>query len=183
MPRTFRNCEKTAACSSPVYDLVSVAVYSDDPETLHDFAFNIGGETRYGWIMGAHWHEFARDIGVNHRYVHAALRRMAMRVSTHADEILEERIAIEELNLYFYPLYTFEYVWANKDKKALVEFDGVTGEARKGQKISDQLLQSFSYDEMFDFAKEIAGFVPGGGLAMMTGRKAYQIVKKTKLGG
>jgi len=36
---------------------------------------------------------------------------------------------------------------------------------------------------MFDFAKEIAGFVPGGGLAMITGRKAYQIVKKTKLGG
>jgi hypothetical protein len=100
-----------------------------------------------------------------------------------ADEILEERIAIDELDLYFYPLYTFEYVWANKDKKALVEFDGVTGETRKGQKVTDQLLQSFSYDDMFDFAKEIAGFVPGGGLAMMTGRKAYQIVKKTKLGG
>jgi hypothetical protein len=97
-----------------------------------------------------------------------------------ADEILEERIAIEELNLYFYPLYTFEYSWTNKDKKALVEFDGVTGEVRKGQKISDKLLKSFSYDDMFDFAKEIAGFVPGGGLAMMTGRKAYQIVKKTK---
>jgi len=97
-----------------------------------------------------------------------------------ADEILDERIAIDELNLYFYPLYTFEYAWANKDKKALVEFDGVTGEVRKGQKISDKLLKSFSYDDMFDFAKEIAGFVPGGGLAMMTGRKAYQIVKKTK---
>jgi hypothetical protein len=97
-----------------------------------------------------------------------------------ADEILEERIAIDELNLYFYPLYTFEYAWTNKDKKALVEFDGVTGEVRKGQKISDKLLKSFSYDDMFDFAKEIAGFVPGGGLAMMTGRKAYQIVKKTK---
>lgn len=97
-----------------------------------------------------------------------------------ADEILEERIAIEELNLYFYPLYTFEYHWTNKDKKALVEFDGVTGEARKGQKTSDKLLQSFSYDELFDFAKEIVGFVPGGGLAMLTGRKAYQIVKKTK---
>jgi hypothetical protein len=97
-----------------------------------------------------------------------------------ADEILEERIAIDELNLYFYPLYTFEYAWTNKDKKVLVEFDGVTGEVRKGQKISDKLLKSFSYDDMFDFAKEIAGFVPGGGLAMMTGRKAYQIVKKTK---
>ena len=98
-----------------------------------------------------------------------------------ADEIIDERIAIEELGLYFYPLYTFEYIWANKDKKAIVEFDGVTGETRKGQKISDKLLKSFSYDEMFDFAKEIAGFVPGGGLAMMTGRKAYQIAKNAKL--
>ena len=97
-----------------------------------------------------------------------------------ADEIIDERIAIEELSLYFYPLYTFEYLWANKDKKALVEFDGVTGEMRKGQKISDKLLKSFSYDEMFDFAKEIATFVPGGGLAMMTGRKAYQIAKNVK---
>ena len=97
-----------------------------------------------------------------------------------ADEIIEERIAIEELSLYFYPVYTFEYVWANKDKKAIVEFDGVTGEMRKGQKISDKLLKSFSYDEMFDFAKEIATFVPGGGLAMMTGRKAYQIAKNAK---
>jgi hypothetical protein len=33
---------------------------------------------------------------------------------------------------------------------------------------------------MFDFAKEIATFVPGGGLAMMTGRKAYQIAKNAK---
>jgi hypothetical protein len=33
---------------------------------------------------------------------------------------------------------------------------------------------------IISFAKEIAGFVPGGGLAMMTGRKAYQIVKKSK---
>ena len=98
-----------------------------------------------------------------------------------ADEIIDERIAIEELGLYFYPLYTFEYIWANKDKKAIVEFDGVTGEMRKGQKISDKLLKSFSYDEMFDFAKEVAGFVPGGGLAMMTGRKAYQIAKNAKL--
>jgi hypothetical protein len=98
-----------------------------------------------------------------------------------ADEIIDEQIAIEELGLYFYPLYTFEYLWANKDKKAIVEFDGVTGEMRKGQKISDKLLKSFSYDEMFDFAKEIATFVPGGGLAMMTGRKAYQIAKNAKL--
>jgi len=75
---------------APVYDLVSVAVYSDAPETLHDFAFNIGRETRYGWITGAHWHDFARNIGVNYRYVQAALKRISGRINTHAEDIVEE---------------------------------------------------------------------------------------------
>lgn len=75
---------------APVYDLVSVAVYSDDPEKFHDFAFNIGGETRYGWITGAHWHDFAKDIGVNYRYVQAALKRISGRINTHAKDIVEE---------------------------------------------------------------------------------------------
>jgi hypothetical protein len=95
-----------------------------------------------------------------------------------ADEILEEKIAIEELSLYFYPVYTFEYLWQGKDKKVVVEFDGVTGDVRKGHKLADALLHSFSFEELFDFAKEAANFIPGGGLAMMAGRKAIEIVTK-----
>lgn len=95
-----------------------------------------------------------------------------------ADQILDEKIAIEELSLYFYPVYTFEYYWQPKDKRVLVEFDGVTTEIRKGRKLTDKLRDSFTTDELFEFAKEVANFVPGGGLAMMAGRKAIQIAKK-----
>ncbi|HLG25350.1 MAG TPA: hypothetical protein VI588_00965, partial [Candidatus Gracilibacteria bacterium] len=94
-----------------------------------------------------------------------------------ADEILNEKIAITELSLYFYPVYTFEYHFVPKNQKVLVEFDGVTGEIRKGRKLSDKLRNSFTNDELFDFAKEVANFVPGGGLAMMAGRKAMQMAK------
>ena len=95
-----------------------------------------------------------------------------------ADQILDEKIAIEELSLYFYPVYTFEYFWQPKEKRVLVEFDGVTTEIRKGRKLTDKLRDSFTTDELFEFAKEVANFVPGGGLAMMAGRKAIQIASK-----
>jgi hypothetical protein len=95
-----------------------------------------------------------------------------------ADQILDEKIGIQELSLYFYPVYTFEYLWQAKDKRVIIEFDGVTGEIRKGRKISDKLRNSFTNDELFEFAKEVANFVPGGGLAMMAGRKAIQIAQQ-----
>lgn len=95
-----------------------------------------------------------------------------------ADQILDEKIGIEELSLYFYPVYTFEFSWEAKNKKSMVEFDGVTGEIRKGRKITDKLRNSFTSDELFDFAKEVANFVPGGALAMMAGKKAIQIATK-----
>ena len=95
-----------------------------------------------------------------------------------ADQILDEKIAIEELSLYFLPIYTFEYHWQPKDKRVLVEFDGVTGEIRKGHRLTDKLRNSFTSEELFDFAKEAANFFPGVGLAMMAGRKAIQIAKK-----
>ncbi|MEO8204272.1 MAG: type II toxin-antitoxin system HipA family toxin [Betaproteobacteria bacterium] len=66
---------------APSYDLLSVAVYSDDPEKLHDFALKIGGETHYGWITGASWHEFAAALGVSYRYVGNALKGMAERIT------------------------------------------------------------------------------------------------------
>jgi hypothetical protein len=95
-----------------------------------------------------------------------------------ADEILDEKIEIVELSLYFHPIYTFEYHWKPKDKKAMVEFDGVTGEMRKGRKLTDKLRNSFTSEELFDFAKEAANFFPGVGLAMMAGRKAIQMARK-----
>ncbi len=95
-----------------------------------------------------------------------------------ADQIIDEKIGISELSLYFYPVYTFEYLWQPKDKRVIIEFDGVTGEIRKGRKLTDKLRNSFTSDELFDFAKAVANFVPGGELAMLAGRKAIQLAKQ-----
>lgn len=96
-----------------------------------------------------------------------------------ADEVIDEKIGIEELSLYFYPVYTFEFYWKNKDKKSVMEFDGVTGEVGKGQKMisANRLKDSFTATDLYDFAKEVANFFPGGSLAMWAGKKAFDIAK------
>lgn len=75
---------------APFYDLLSVAAYSNEPDKLHDFAFTIGGETRYGWIRGASWYDFSTALGVNYRYVQATLNRMSVRIKREAAALLEE---------------------------------------------------------------------------------------------
>lgn len=96
-----------------------------------------------------------------------------------ADQILDEQIGITTLSLYFIPVYTFEFHWKAKDKRVTVSFDGATGVMRpQANKIADRLRTSFTKDELFEFGKEIANFVPGGGLAMMVGKKAVEISKK-----
>lgn len=98
-----------------------------------------------------------------------------------ADLILDEDIGIKELALYFIPVYTFEFHWKAKDKRMTVSFDGATGEQRKeANKIASRLRKSFSNDEIFEFSKEVANFVPGGGLAMMAGKKVVQLYNERK---
>ena len=99
-----------------------------------------------------------------------------------ADEILHEDITVHDLNLYFYPVYTFEYHWKTKDKKATVAFDGVTGEVNlKANKIGETLKKSFTNNDLFEFSKEIAqNLVPGGGLAVMMGKKVFEMTSKKK---
>lgn len=96
-----------------------------------------------------------------------------------ADHILDEQIGITELALYFIPIYTFEFHWKTKDKRITISYDGTTGELRpQANKIADRLRKSFTNDEIFEFGKEVANFVPGGGLAMMVGKKAIELTKK-----
>lgn len=96
-----------------------------------------------------------------------------------ADQVIDERIALTEIALYFLPVYTFELLWKPKDKKVTISYDGATGEVRpKSNKITDKLRKSFTNAEIFEFSKEVANFVPGGGLAMMVGKKAYELTKK-----
>ena len=52
-----------------------------------------------------------------------------------ADKVLEESTTVETCDLYFRPVYAFEFAWRPKNKTAVAEFDGVTGAMISGKVI------------------------------------------------
>ena len=90
-----------------------------------------------------------------------------------ADTILEEQVEITRVDLYYRPIHAFKYSWASKQKEAILEVDGLTGESRPGNRVFTEyfgkvLDQSF----LFDIGAEAVGiFVPGGGIAVKAAKK------------
>lgn len=85
-----------------------------------------------------------------------------------ADQIFEEEVVVENVDLYFRPIYAFEYHWAAKAKQAVIELDGLTGEVRKdGKAVRVELDKVMNRDLLFDVGAEAANlFIPGGGIAV-----------------
>jgi hypothetical protein len=85
-----------------------------------------------------------------------------------AQTIHEERVNIEELDLYFRPVYALEYGWAAKGKRVVLEFDALTGEVHAGgKKLSDQIKSVVTRDLIFDVTADAVGMVvPGGSIAV-----------------
>jgi len=85
-----------------------------------------------------------------------------------AQVIHEERVDVEALELYFRPVYAFEYEWAAKGKRVVLEFDALTGEAHSGgKKLSDQIKSVVTRDLIFDVTADAVGMVvPGGSIAV-----------------
>ncbi|HWQ11449.1 MAG TPA: hypothetical protein VNL77_01545 [Roseiflexaceae bacterium] len=85
-----------------------------------------------------------------------------------AQAIHEERVDIETVDLIFRPVYAFEYEWAAKNKRAVVEFDAITGEFRTGgRRWSDQIKGIITGDVLFDITADAVGMiVPGGNIAV-----------------
>jgi hypothetical protein len=82
--------------------------------------------------------------------------------------IHEERVNIETIDLNFHPIYAFEYEWAAKNKKVVIEFDPLTGEMHTGgKKWSDQIKGMLTRDLIFDITADAFGtIVPGGSIAV-----------------
>ena len=82
--------------------------------------------------------------------------------------IHEERVDIETVDLNFRPIYAFEYEWAAKNKRVVIEFDPLTGEIRSGGKRwSDQIKSMVTRDLIFDITADAFGtLVPGGSIAV-----------------
>jgi len=85
-----------------------------------------------------------------------------------AQMILEERIDVKAIDLYFRPVYAFEYEWAAKNKKVIVEYDAVTGDAHAGGRwLGEQIRGMITRDLLFDVtADAVSLIVPGGGIAV-----------------
>ena len=82
--------------------------------------------------------------------------------------IHEERVDIKTIDLNFRPIYAFEYEWTSKNKKAVIEFDPLTGEMHTGGKRwSDQIKGLVTRDLIFDITADTFGvIVPGGSIAV-----------------
>jgi len=85
-----------------------------------------------------------------------------------AQIIHEERVDVDEIELNFRPVYAFEYEWASKAKRVVVEFDALLGDIRSGgKKWSDQIKGILTRDLFFDVTADAVGMiVPGGSIAV-----------------
>jgi hypothetical protein len=85
-----------------------------------------------------------------------------------AQIIHEERVDVENIDLYFRPVYAFEYAWPAKNKHVIVEYDALSGEFHAGgKKLGDQIRGMLTRDLLFDVTADAVGmFVPGGSIAV-----------------
>lgn len=71
-----------------------------------------------------------------------------------ADKILEEAVRIETLDLYFRPLYGFEFAWKPKNKTGVAEFDAVTGAMAGGKVLHTRSDRSITREGLFDISAD-----------------------------
>lgn len=85
-----------------------------------------------------------------------------------ADKILEEQVEVQCVDLYYRPVYAFQYKWKSKNKVAIVEIDGVTGAVGSGNRTFNEYLgKVLDKDFLFDLGADAAGMlIPGGNIAV-----------------
>jgi hypothetical protein len=100
--------------------------------------------------------------------------------SIQADTILEDAVEIANVDLYYRPVYAFQYRWHSKEKEAIVEYDAVTSELRTDGKTFQQYMGKLLDPEfLFDVGVDtIDLLVPGGGLAVKLARKGLDVARK-----
>lgn len=99
-----------------------------------------------------------------------------------ADAVHEENIELKEVTLFYRPLYAVEYFWKAKNKKLVVEFDALTGEAKsEGGVIMRQVTNALDKNTLFDFGADAAGvLIPGASFAIKWGRIAVKKAMQQK---
>lgn len=91
-----------------------------------------------------------------------------------ADKIQEEKIDVAEITLYYRPVFAIEFYWKAKDKKQVIEFDGLTGDLKaESGEIKKKVVSVLENDVLFDIGADAVGTVfPGVNVAIKLGRLA-----------
>lgn len=97
-----------------------------------------------------------------------------------ADIILEEEVVVECVDLYYYPIFAFQYRWKSKAKEAIVEINALTGEAGTGNRTFKEYLgRVLDQNFLFDLGADAAGMlIPGGSIAVKIAKKYIDNRKK-----
>ncbi|MEO5966337.1 MAG: hypothetical protein ABIR11_12795 [Candidatus Limnocylindrales bacterium] len=90
-----------------------------------------------------------------------------------ADVVTEEALHIERLELFYRPIWAFEFHWTTKDKRGVVEVDGLTGQSSQATSLVTQLTRAVTREALFDIGADTIGLlVPGGSIAVKVARVA-----------
>ncbi len=97
-----------------------------------------------------------------------------------ADTISEEHLEVENVDLYYHPIYAFRFRWKSKNKEAILEFDGVTEEMRTGNRTFQEYMGKILDTQfLFDIGADAAGMViPGGTIAVKLAKRYIDSRKK-----
>jgi hypothetical protein len=94
-----------------------------------------------------------------------------------ADRILEETIALQTTDLYYRPVWAFEFAW--RDKHGVIEIDSISGQATTGKGMMTQMKGMLNRDVLFDIGADTVGlFVPGGSIAVKLAKAAIDSNRK-----
>ena len=96
-----------------------------------------------------------------------------------ADSVLEESVTLEATDLFYRPIWAFEFAWQAKGKQTIVEIDSITGQTRAGRALVGQIKGMLNRDLLFDVGADTVGlFVPGGSVAVKLAKAALDKNKK-----
>jgi hypothetical protein len=90
-----------------------------------------------------------------------------------ADRVEEESLTLERTDLYYRPMWAFEFHWTAKDRRGVLELDAITGNLRQGEALAPKLTRMVTRDALFDIGADTVGLlVPGGSIAVKVARAA-----------
>lgn len=111
----------------------------------------------------------------------AAIRQVLASVlrPIQADIIHEEKANIRIVDLYFRPVYAFEYKWESKGKTTVALFDGLTGVMTSGGvTLRQQFEKIITRDLIFDVGANAADLLlPGSSIALKVAKSMVDIHK------